>query len=532
MQPNTSSASHLTCLTLLVAAPLFSQSAPVDPLAAFNIKAKVDKADYDLKKLANVLDDFPAEFLSYLRSPELGAFSATFKPMLQAVENGRVDEQGGASAAAGGVASAAEKAGLTGLLTAAMESGAMAQTLDQNLLTVRGNGEGLSRFLSGQDVLPVCTDARHDTSCDPSPLNNLELTASFDVSKSNTQNVDGQNPLNGASLSAVLTSGKRQFSSATARYSIINSRDLRSAKYRTAWLDWYKANSAALARVGGDLLTALFDVSGPVIKTTSPGDSQKSVYKVWMEGAEKALTEVSPRTEAKVSAVFAHQLDLLVAEMRKLDPALDNKAVSARNAYSRYFANTRAGIALGNQPMLTVEASYSEPSLQPKLITSKFVFAWSPKSKGTANSGTVTINGGISTYTKAQPKDTKGNTTVWRDAQFALQFDRPFGGANAPATLSFGTYIQYQMSPGLINIPSGTVAPFTNIPLPGNATQLLAKQGTVAVAHASLTLQIPNSGIKVPIGISWSNRTELLTGSEIRGHIGFTFDTHSLLLAH
>src|SRR5450759_5540656 len=47
------------------------------------------------QKLANVLDDFPAEFLSYLRSPELGAFSATFKPMLQAVENGRVDEQGG-----------------------------------------------------------------------------------------------------------------------------------------------------------------------------------------------------------------------------------------------------------------------------------------------------------------------------------------------------------------------------------------------------------------------------------------------------
>ena len=100
---------------------------------------------------------------------------------------------------------------------------------------------------------------------------------------------------------------------------------------------------------------------------------------------------------------------------------------------------------------------------------------------------------------------------------------------NGAVALTLGGYFQYQMSPALIMIPGGATAP-GGVPLPGDATMLLAPKGTIAVAHASITLQIPNSGIRLPIGISWSNRTELLTGTEVRAHIGFSFDTHSVLL--
>jgi hypothetical protein len=75
-----------------------------------------------------------------------------------------------------------------------------------------------------------------------------------------------------------------------------------------------------------------------------------------------------------------------------------------------------------------------------------------------------------------------------------VQFDRPLGGSGAPATLSIGGGFQHD----------------------------------VATGFASVTLHLPNSGVKVPIGISWSNRTELVTGTAIRGHIGFHFDTHTL----
>jgi hypothetical protein len=81
----------------------------------------------------------------------------------------------------------------------------------------------------------------------------------------------------------------------------------------------------------------------------------------------------------------------------------------------------------------------------------------------------------------------------------------------------------------VINIPAGTNAP-GGIALPGNAKQLLGPKGTIALAHASITLHIPNSGIRLPIGFSWSNRTELLKANEIRGHIGFNFDSQSLAL--
>jgi hypothetical protein len=255
------------------------------------------------------------------------------------------------------------------------------------------------------------------------------------------------------------------------------------------------------------------------------------VYGAWLQKTRADLAELRAerRTQVEIDRVLRNRLDILETEIRTLIPDLDMRLEVAANAYMRFFNLTRQGYQLANMPMLTASVTYSEPSLQPKLIESRVSFAWSPKSRGTVNPGTLTINGGVTAYTKPQPSDTKGSTARWRNAQLALQFDRPMGGSSAPASLSFGGYVQYQMSPGLIQIPDGTTAP-GGVPLPGNASLLLAPKGTIGVAHAAITLQIPKSGIKLPIGISWSNRTELIPGSVVRAHLGFNFDTHSLIL--
>jgi hypothetical protein len=419
-----------------------------------------------------------------------------------------------------------------------MEAGALSQTLDQNVLTVRGNAEGLFRFLTGRQVIPVCQTPQ-DTECDPSPLNNLELTSSFDVSGSNTQMMTGQSVLTGAQVSALLTSDKRQFASASARYVIVGSRDLRSPTYRAAWEKWYNANRTALGLTSLQLLQAQdaifnFIDSNQAIATDASGNPKPgnpTVYADWFSQARQAIRSAAAasRTEASITAVVAQQYDLLEAAMRKAIPDLDAKLETVSTAYSRYFSATRAGFALAYKPLLTLEGTYSQPTLQPKLFTAKVIFAWSPKSTGTVNSGTLTLNGGFDLYTKPQPSDTKGGMARWRDAQFAVQFDRPLGGSGNPASLAIGAYVQYQMSPNLVVIPAGSNL-LQNIPLPANATQILSQKGTIAVGYASLTLQIPSTGIRVPIGFSYSNRTELVTGNEIRGHIGFTFDTHSILL--
>jgi len=537
-----------------VCGPLFSQSTTDNGLAGFRVAQSLASPTFDPSSLADVFGAHRLQLIQYLRAKPAhktlvrdAAFQATFRDVLQAVEDARVDEQTGSSSSSAGSTSAAERPGISDLLTAAIEAGAMTQTLDQNVLTLRANVEGLYRFVTGQEIIPQCVSPT-DTACNGSALNNLELAASFNVSSSsNTASVSGQEPASGAQATELLSVNRRNFASATARYVIVNSRDLKSKKYRDAWLAWFNANAATIGPAAADLLKAFDDIinvvantpakgpdGNPVTRTiTVNGQSSTSpvmVYDQWLV-TTRADLKAAARTTDAIETVLKQRLDVLETSMRTLIPDLDTKLELAGNAYMRYFNLTRQGYELGNMPMLTASFTYAEPSAQPKLLISKIAFAWSPKGKGTVNPGTVTLNGGVSMYTKVQPTDTAGKTSRWRSADFALQFDRPMGGTSAPAAITLGSYIQYQVSPGLIDIPAGSVTPTGNVPLPGNATVLLAPKGTIAVAHASITLHIPKSGIRIPIGISWSNRTELVKGSEVRGHIGFNIDTDSLALA-
>jgi hypothetical protein len=65
--------------------------------------------------------------------------------------------------------------------------------------------------------------------------------------------------------------------------------------------------------------------------------------------------------------------------------------------------------------------------------------------------------------------------------------------------------------------------------LNGTAATLLAPKGNIVVAQAMVTFPL-KSGTKLPVGVTWSNRTDLLKGNELRGHVGFNFDWSSLLL--
>jgi hypothetical protein len=74
------------------------------------------------------------------------------------------------------------------------------------------------------------------------------------------------------------------------------------------------------------------------------------------------------------------------------------------------------------------------------------------------------------------------------------------------------------------------LAPNTNIVLPGSAATPLAPKGNMVVAQAMATFGL-KSGFRIPVGITWSNRTDLIKGNEVRGHVGFNFDWSSLLLS-
>ncbi len=61
--------------------------------------------------------------------------------------------------------------------------------------------------------------------------------------------------------------------------------------------------------------------------------------------------------------------------------------------------------------------------------------------------------------------------------------------------------------------------------------QFAVEKGRIHVGQAKLTIPMKGSAIKIPLSVSFANRTELLKEKNVRGHIGLTFDLDVLAAA-
>jgi hypothetical protein len=232
-----------------------------------------------------------------------------------------------------------------------------------------------------------------------------------------------------------------------------------------------------------------------------------------------------PAGSAERASFLAAQLDRLIAQMRQIDPQFDAKLAELDRACVRSFASfSTASAAAGNlvtnvvtKPQWLAQMTLLEPALTPKVINARMVYAQSPANTNAGtNAGTFTANFGIDLYDAAQ--NIIPHLSRFRDAQAAIEFDRPFGTTGSPATFSIGAYYQYQPRPGILIEPGGAQA-------------WASVRGSLLLVQAGITLTIAGSGLKIPIGISWSSRTDLAQGQEVSGHVGFTFDSGGLVLS-
>jgi hypothetical protein len=213
-------------------------------LSGFNLDSlRKTKSDDKAAIRAQInIDQHVLAFVYYALPP--ASVKDAFKNFLKSIAASRVDQQVGSTSAAAGSTSTVAKAGLTSLASVALESGTLTQTIDQNVATLHVNGDGLFRFVSNQEVIPVC--AAGEKSCQTSWAKNLDLSASFTVSSAGTKTLTGQTATTSmpVDLSALLSN--HQFSSATVQYAILNKRDFRSPQYHDSFTKWYKANTSAL----------------------------------------------------------------------------------------------------------------------------------------------------------------------------------------------------------------------------------------------------------------------------------------------
>jgi len=425
-------------------------------------------------------------------------------------DHSRVDKQIGSTATGTGSTDLVSLPSTPELFGLAMSLGALTQSVSGSVATFRGNADGIIRAVAGDQVGCIGCPST-------SVLKSLSFAVSFDLNRQATQQASTNGSANSATTTVptdvLLPKNIKQFSSFTARYDIHNPKDTRSKEFQNAWIYWYDQHQKDLEAAGKNLVVPIEDLFDPVEKDEKYG-------KLIAEYKGK----LNQANAADIDSLFTEFLSKVVA-LATLDvPNFDQQLLKVRAAYATYAQTYEDMFAdLRGKPQFSAEYTYSTPLAQPDTHNFRLIYASNPFEGG----GLLSANAAVTIYGGQMPVGAKYGRL--RDFQFAAQFDRPLGNLNThPAVFTLAGYVQYQLDPSVINIGPGNLVPGTNITLPQDAQVLLGKKGTLGIVQGKVTLKLKNSGVKIPIAVSWANRTDLLNASDVRGHIGITYDLDSL----
>jgi hypothetical protein len=444
----------------------------------------------------------------------------SFETAVAAWERARVDKQVGAGPKATGTTDLVARPSTPDLLGLAVQLGALTETVNGTTATFNANAYGSYRAIIGQpEICLACADT---------PWRKLNFALTFDLSHLGSRQV----PTTGAATPSTpnltmveLPQSSRQFSSVTARYDFHNPLDPRSPEFKQAWSTAFKSHSSELAKAADNLVKALEPVMQPFVK------NQDKIENLADQNQQQAMIAAAEQGRAALNDAFAKYFIKLEALARAAIPDLDQKVAAAAAAYAQYAAvnyDTVQGArqAPGSRPQFTAEYTYDHPQSQPDSHELMVILAWSPPGQQGAPPALFTLNLGGSIYGGAIPAGTKYGRA--RDFQVAFQFDRAMGDpVTHPVALSLAGYVQYQPDPSVLDIGPGNLAPGTNITLPQDAKVLLGTKGFLGIVQAKLTINT-KSGVNIPFAVSWANKTDLLKATDVRGHVGITYDFESL----
>ncbi|HMZ80088.1 MAG TPA: hypothetical protein PLL06_10345, partial [Acidobacteriota bacterium] len=111
-----------------------------------------------------------------------------------------------------------------------------------------------------------------------------------------------------------------------------------------------------------------------------------------------------------------------------------------------------------------------------------------------------------------------GRADRLRDFQFAGQLDVPLGEVQKIGNfvLSFsGMYKRRFLKAAMLEDEMLNLA-------------MKDRSRDTAIGQVKLTIPVKGSGVKIPISVTFANRTELIKEKEVRGNIGITFDLDSI----
>ncbi len=442
---------------------------------------------------------------------------SAFIDFVRRFEGLRADKQTGAGAGGEGSTSVVAQGPVAKILSVAAEYGALTQTVAGQIVTVRGNLAGVPSLLVNRDVFPYCVGRESSSGycVDKSligVLKRFSVAVSFDASRTQVLTAEtGATPTAAAPQTIAFTGKSREIARISARAELWNRRDATSPEFVQAWRDKV---GAAMDDASADLLRA-----GEFAQQVIDLPEHDSWFKTSV-----AAVQAAGRDRATIAAALTSALNLLVGHAKTI-AGFEERVADALAAYSRFFlAQDELIESLATKNVLAFEYTNTRPALQPAMSNYRFILDH-PISKGTK----VVANAAVTFY-DSLPAD---RTIVkrYRDAQVGVQLDQGLGDVSilGPAVFTFAAYFQYQHSPALLHVdPMVPLSGVTFVGLPPGATQVVATTGNIWLVQGKLSLVPSDKGIKIPLSVTWSNRTELIDKPAWRGQIGISYDLDSL----
>jgi len=433
---------------------------------------------------------------------------AVYRSLLSDLEEKRLDKQTEAAGGTSGGTSPVSRGSVPSLLGFAVEHGGLLESTKDTLVTFRGNAANFVKALSQSDYIKSWIDP--DSPLVIQGLQRLSFAVSFDTSQ-------GDAP-------GVFTGRAQQFAGASAHIDIYNHRDPRHPAYYRSWNDLVAGSGVALANSLNALLAQLRNYTGPA-RGTRP-------YETWRTAAQAAIASASAD---QVEAVVLKQAE----EFRRIFgtvPALQPFFRNAANALSAYAEQRRHGLdKTAKSPIASVEYNFARQLPEAKTLNSMATGATSTSPVGgitLPDFSSVTFIGAMSFGRSTQAPELTGNATLTffnshrqgstagslRDYRLTTQLDVPL--RDIPNIGLPRLSVSYLFL-SLLENPLGA-----KVTVDGKE---IGTTGNIHLFQAKLNIAVKNSGVKIPISFTYSNRTELKTEKEKRGTIGITYDFDSLL---
>lgn len=463
------------------------------------LQAPEDRSIEDIKDALNIHDGTNVTKLVF--------FVSGYRSFMLAIENDRNDVQTGTSPSSSGTTSIVSKGVAAQVLSLATENGALSRSDSKTVSTFRGNPTGIARLLKGDEVFPYC--AIYDFACE-SPLARTLDGASFSVSFNTTPS---SSALAGASTtttnnSEILSASSKQVAGWGVRYDFhVRKKPVDIGKdYGKQFDDTVKKSGAAYAQAVQALLQKI----------------PQEQLATWEAKYIAVLKSDETADKGGFTRALAQAVSDLADLAQKADPQFKTASDLVTTKMSSYFVS-RDKLLADYVNRLTFSVSYDDtlPANQPNQSSFKFIL--SARSKVAQITGNATV--------ELYDQTLKSNVSRLRDGQLALEFDHTFGNTKAQVnpSLSAGYYFQYMVDNALLTLPSTALAPGTSITLPGNASEVLNTKGAIHLGQLKVTFKIRNSGISIPLALTFSNRTDLINATDVRANFGLTYNLDSLL---